>query len=61
MTEPDFETADAGESVRTGIPAVDEVVAAVDALAQEPLEHHVEVFGAAHERLRRALDPADES
>lgn len=61
MTEPDFETADDGESVRTGVPAVDEVVTAVDALAEEPLERHVEVFGAAHDQLRSALDAADES
>ena len=61
MTEPDFETVDAGESVRTGVPAVDEVIAAVDALVEEPLERHVEVFGAAHDQLRRALDAADES
>lgn len=61
MTEPDFETVDAGESVRTGVPAVDEVIVTVDALAEEPLERHVEVFGAAHDQLRRALDAADES
>lgn len=61
MTEPDFETVDAGESVRTGVPAVDEVISAVDALAEEQLERHVEVFGTAHDQLRRALDAADES
>jgi hypothetical protein len=61
MTEQDFETVDAGGPVRTGVPAVDDVVAAVDALTEEPLERHVEVFGAAHEQLRRALDATDES
>ena len=61
MTEQDFEAVDAGEAVRTGVPAVDDVVAAVDALAEEPLERHAEVFGAAHDQLRRALDATDES
>lgn len=61
MTEPDFETVDSGETGHTGVPAVDEVIAAVDALAEEPLGRHVEVFGTAHDQLRRALDAADES
>ena len=40
----------------TGVPAVDEVVAEVDALDQRPLEEHLATFERAHERLRAALD-----
>lgn len=48
------------EQARTGVPAVDEVVAAVEALEERPLEEHVAVFEAAHDQLRRALDVHDE-
>ena len=49
-------------SVRTGVTDVDEVLAAVESLADRPVEEHVAVFEQAHERLRRALDaPADPS
>ena len=41
---------------RTGVPAVDEVLDAVAALAERPVAEHVAVFESAHERLRRALD-----
>lgn len=44
------------EQVRTGIPAVDEVIAAVESLEGKPVEEHVAVFESAHEQLRRALD-----
>ncbi len=48
------------EAVRTGVPAVDEVLAEVDGLAERPVEDHVAVFERAHETLRRALDaPVD--
>lgn len=46
----------AGESVHTGVPAVDAVVEAVAALGDRPLSEHVEVFEAAHRDLRSALD-----
>jgi hypothetical protein len=41
----------------TGVSAVDDVLAAVEALDGRPVEEHVAVFEQAHERLRRALDP----
>jgi len=44
------------ERVRTGVPGVDEVVAAVEELEERPIEEHVGVFETAHEELRRALD-----
>lgn len=48
------------ERVRTGVPDVDEVIAAVEELEERPIEEHVGVFETAHDRLRRALDvPAD--
>jgi hypothetical protein len=43
-------------SPATGVPAVDEVVAEVDALDDRPLEEHLATFERAHERLRAALD-----
>jgi hypothetical protein len=42
--------------VRTGVAAVDAVIASVESLAERPLAEHAEVFTAAQERLRRALD-----
>lgn len=42
--------------VRTGVAAVDAVVASVEDLAERPLEEHTAVFTAAQDRLRRALD-----
>ena len=42
--------------VRTGVAAVDAVIASVDSLAERPLTEHAAVFTAAQERLRRALD-----
>jgi hypothetical protein len=44
------------ERVRTGLSDVDEVIAAVEELEERPIEEHVGVFEAAHDRLRRALD-----
>jgi hypothetical protein len=45
------------EAPTTGMTAVDDVLAAVEALDGRPVEEHVAVFEQAHERLRRALDP----
>lgn len=45
------------DQVTTGVPAVDEVLASVQALDDRPVDEHVAVFEQAHERLRRALDP----
>jgi hypothetical protein len=44
------------ERIRTGVPAVDEVITAVEQLEDRPIEEHVGVFETAHEQLRRALD-----
>ncbi|MGZ4454804.1 MAG: hypothetical protein ACXVWV_02360 [Nocardioides sp.] len=57
--DPDFrETVD---QVRTGVPGVDQVIEAVEALEERPIDEHVGVFETAHDQLRRALDatPAD--
>ncbi|WP_395691706.1 hypothetical protein [Nocardioides sp.] len=48
------------EQVRTGLPSVDEVIAAVEELEDRPVEEHVGVFETAHDQLRRALDPVDD-
>lgn len=51
--------ADAGDVPRpepTGVPRVDAVVAAVDALREQPLDEHVAVLEEAHAELRRTLD-----
>ena len=49
------------ERLRTGVPGVDEVIAAVEELEERPVEEHVGVFETAHDQLRRALDaPGDE-
>lgn len=42
--------------VRTGVTAVDAVIASVEDLAEQPLAEHAAVFTTAQERLRRALD-----
>lgn len=42
--------------VRTGVAAVDAVIASVESLAERPLAEHAAVFTTAQERLRRALD-----
>lgn len=48
------------EPVRTGVAAVDDVIAATEALAQRPLDEHIGVFESAHEQLRSALDATDD-
>jgi hypothetical protein len=40
----------------TGVEAVDRVLAEVAALADQPVDQHVQVFERAHDQLRRALD-----
>lgn len=50
-----FEAADAVVH-RTGVPAVDEVLAEVDGLDDRPLDEHLATFERAHETLRSALD-----
>ena len=58
---PDFEDPEP-ERVRTDVPEVDEVLAAVEELEDRPIEEHVGVFETAHEQLRRALDtPSDQA
>ena len=44
------------EAARTGVPAVDAVLADVDRLADTPLDEHLSAFERAHESLRSALD-----
>jgi hypothetical protein len=46
----------ADESVSTGVPGVDAVLAEVDRLDDLPLEEHLSTFERAHESLRSALD-----
>lgn len=45
-------------SERTGNPLVDEVLDSLDRLDGRPVDEHVAVFEAAHEKLRRALSEA---
>ncbi|HET7430018.1 MAG TPA: hypothetical protein VFJ89_00805 [Nocardioides sp.] len=44
------------EPVRTGDEAVDGVLDSLEGLDERPVDEHVAVFEAAHERLRGALD-----
>jgi hypothetical protein len=46
---------------RTGVPAVDAALDAVEALTDTPVAEHAAVFSAAHETLRRALDAEPEA
>lgn len=41
---------------RTGVPAVDEALDAVEALTETPVGEHADVFARVHDTLRRALD-----
>ena len=47
----------ADETVRTGDPRVDEVLASLEALAEREVGEHAAVFERAHDGLRAALDP----
>jgi hypothetical protein len=44
------------EILRTGVPAVDDVLADVDRLAEAPLDEHLGAYERAHLSLRAALD-----
>ena len=46
-----------GETLRTGDPRVDEVLASLDSLPERPLSEHAAVYEQAHDQLRAALDP----
>lgn len=56
MSEAEFEPGDSAEPVRTGVAAIDEVLASIEGLEDAPLEEHAAAFGSAHDALRRALD-----
>lgn len=47
--------AEAGSVVRTGHPAVDQVLASLEGLEDRAVEEHAAVFEAAHDALRSAL------
>lgn len=48
----------AGARVRTGVAAVDDVLADVEGLESRELSDHIEVFAQVHARLRALLDDA---
>lgn len=50
-----------GGRPNTGIPAVDEALRRVDALAERPVAEHHETLSAAHEALHDALQARPES
>ncbi len=59
MTEqvpPEAADHDLEEPTRTGVPAVDDVLAEVDRLDDVPLDEHLATYERAHESLRSALD-----
>ena len=49
------------DELRTGDPAVDKVLAGMDALHHLPVDEHAAVFEDAHDSLRTALDPDRDS
>lgn len=53
---PADEPSPPAEPIRTGVPAVDEVLADVDRLDDRPLDEHLAAFERAHDALRSALD-----
>ena len=53
---PEEAPAESPEPTRTGVPAVDDVLADVERLDEVPLEEHLPAFERAHEALRSALD-----
>lgn len=59
--EPAAASTEEGIGSGTGHPDVDEVVAALDGLAQQPLAAQVEVLERAHDRLRAALADVPEA
>jgi hypothetical protein len=58
MTEE--QSHDTVRTERTGVPAVDAVLADVEAAGALPVDEQVAVFERAHEQLRRALDAASD-
>jgi len=61
MSETDLPEPVEPDRVRTGVDGVDDVIRAVEALEERPLEEHVGVLETAHAELRRALDHTDQS
>lgn len=59
-SEPRQQVADAA-SERTGVPAVDRVLAEVESVGSLPVGERVAVFERAHDALRHALDAGDEA
>lgn len=55
-TEHHDEAASAVLGERTGVAAVDRVLASVETVGEMPLAERVGVFERAHDELRRALD-----
>ena len=53
---PEESPRESAEPTRTGVPAVDDVLADLDRLDGTPLEEHLPAFERAHEALRSALD-----
>jgi hypothetical protein len=49
------------DPTRTGVPAVDAVLAEIDDLDQLPLDEHLGAFERAHDALRSALDAAPDA
>jgi hypothetical protein len=58
---PEQDDESPADVLRTGDPAVDEVLAGMDALHRLPVDEHAAVFEDAHDSLRKALDPDRES
>jgi hypothetical protein len=52
----DDQPAASAEPVRSGVPAVDQVLDEVDRLDELPLDEHLPAFERAHDALRSALD-----
>ena len=53
---PDQAPYEPPEPTRTGVPAVDDVLADIDRLDDTPLDQHLAAFEGAHDALRSALD-----
>lgn len=61
MTEGLSDGAAAPEPVRTGDPAIDDMLDSLHTLDDLPVDHHVAVFERAHHVLREALDTRPDS
>ena len=53
---PDEPADEPAEPTRTGVPAVDGVLADIDRLDEMPLAEHLAAYEGAHDALRSALD-----